>query len=65
MPNMDSIQLKTNELLIFQSGCHGNQVHITTWYKVDAYYPKNIYAKYRLKMTQDKGVIDVSLWLPW
>ena len=36
---MDSIQLKTNELLIFHSVCHGNQVPITAWYETDAYYP--------------------------
>ena len=52
IPNMNSIQLKTNELLVFHSGCHGNQVPIAARYEADAYCP-------------DERVIDVSLWLPW
>ena len=36
---MNSIQLKTNELLVFHSGCHGNQVPIATRYEADAYCP--------------------------
>ena len=30
---MNSIKLKTNELLIFYSGCHGNRVFIATSYQ--------------------------------
>ena len=26
--------------------------------------PRNLHTKYGLNMAQDKGVIDVSLWLP-
>ena len=37
---MNSIQFKTNELLMFHSGCHGNQVSIVTRYEADAYFPK-------------------------
>ena len=25
----------------------------------------NLHSKYQLNMAQDKGVIEVSLWLPW
>ena len=39
IPNMNQIELKTNELLMFHSGCHGNQVPIWTWYAADAYCP--------------------------
>ena len=35
--NMNSIQFKTNELLVFHSGCHGNQVPIVMGYEADAY----------------------------
>ena len=37
---MNTIQFKTNELLMFHSGCHGNQVSIVTRYEADAYCPK-------------------------
>ena len=40
MPNMGSIGLKTNELLINQCGCHGNLVTLATRYVADAYCPK-------------------------
>ena len=30
----------TNALLMFHSGCHGNQVSIATRYEADAYCPK-------------------------
>ena len=38
--NINSIRLKTNELLMFHSGCHGNQVSIATRYEADAYCPR-------------------------
>ena len=40
MQNMDSIQLKTKELLRFRFGYHGNQVTIVMRYGADAYSPK-------------------------
>ena len=39
IPHMNRIELKTNELLMFHSGCHDNQVSIGTWYDADAYCP--------------------------
>ena len=39
MPNIDSIQLKTKELLTYYCGCHGNLVNIATRYVADAYCP--------------------------
>ena len=40
MPHMDSIRLKTKELLTYDCGCHGNVVTIATRYVADAYCPK-------------------------
>ena len=40
MPNMNSLPLKTKELLRYHSGCHSNIVTIATVYVADAYYPK-------------------------
>ena len=37
---MDSIRLKTKELLTYYCGCHGNLVTIATRYAADAYCPK-------------------------
>ena len=37
---MNSIQFKTNELLMFHSGCHGNQVSIVMTYETGTYCPK-------------------------
>ena len=37
---MNLVPLKTNELLIYHCGCHGNIVTIATKYVADAYYPK-------------------------
>ena len=34
---MNRKELKTNELLVFHSGCHGNQVSIAMRYETDAY----------------------------
>ena len=44
---MNSIQFKTNDLLMFHSGCHGNQVLIVTRYEADAYYLKETQYKLR------------------
>ena len=40
MPNIDSIQLKTKELLMYHCGCYGNLITIATLYVADAYHPK-------------------------
>ena len=40
MPNVDSIWLKTKELLTYHYGCHSNLVTIATRYVADAYYPE-------------------------
>ena len=40
MPNVDSIWLKTKELLIYHYGCHGNLVTIATRYVADPFHPK-------------------------
>ena len=39
MPNMDTMQLKTKELLTYCCGCHGNLVTIATRYVADASIP--------------------------
>ena len=38
IPNMDSIQLKTKELLMYHCGYYGNLVTIATRYVADAYH---------------------------
>ena len=40
MANMISIGLKTNELLTYHCGCHGNLVTIATRHADDAYCPQ-------------------------
>ena len=40
MPNVDSIWLKTKELLSYHYGCHSNLVTIATRYVADAYHAK-------------------------
>ena len=40
MPNVDSIWLKTKELLTYRYGCHSNLVTIATRYLADACHPK-------------------------
>ena len=42
MPNMNSIQFKTHELLRYHFHCHGNLVTIATRYVADAYHHKDI-----------------------
>ena len=50
---MDSIRLKTKELLMYHCGCYGNLVTIATLYVADAYRPKEplyqIYIQYSLR----------------
>ena len=53
MPNMNRIELKTNELLMFHSGCHGNQVPIGTWYDADVCCPNE--PPYQIKTEYDLG----------
>ena len=62
---MNSIRLKAKELLRFHFGCHGNQVTIAMSYVADAYHPKEPHTICELNGSQNKGVIEVSLWLPW
>ena len=50
---MDSILLKTKELLTYRCGCRGNLVTITTRYVADAYHPKE--APYQIWTQGDKG----------
>ena len=40
MLKISSIGLKTNELLTYHCGCHGNSVTIATRYVANAYCPK-------------------------
>ena len=40
MPNVDSIWLKTKELLTYHYGCHSNLVTIAARYMADTYHPK-------------------------
>ena len=40
MLNVDSIRLKTKELLTYHCGFHGNLITIITRYVADAYSPK-------------------------
>ena len=47
---MNSIQFKTNELLMFHSGCHGNQVSIVTIKWMMPIAPINLHNKYELNM---------------
>ena len=42
MPNVDSIWLKTKELLTYHYGCHSNLVTIATRHVADAYHPKKL-----------------------
>ena len=55
----------TKELMRFHCGCHGNKVTIGMRYEAEPIVPLNLPTKHGLNMTQDKRVIDVSLWLPW
>ena len=48
---MDSIGLKTKELLTYYCGYHGNLVTIAMRYVADSYCPKESRAKYGLNMT--------------
>ena len=40
MPNMDSVHLKTKELLMYHCSFHGNLVAVALKYAVDDYCPK-------------------------
>ena len=40
MPNINSIHLKTKELLRYHCGFHGNLVAVALKYAVDTYCPK-------------------------
>ena len=51
MPNMNSTQPKTKQLVTYYCGCHGNLVTIATRYVADAYCPKEPHTKYGVNMT--------------
>ena len=55
---MDSIKLKTKELLTYHCGCHGNLVAIVTRYVADAYRltepPYQIWTQYDLRQRSYK-----------
>ena len=57
MPNMNSIQFKTHELLRYHFYCLGNLVTIATRYVADAYHHKEalylISTQYDLKTNPD------------
>ena len=40
MSNMNSIHLKTKDLLRYHCSCHGNVVAVAMKYTADAYWPK-------------------------
>ena len=63
MLDVDSIQFKRKELLIYHFGCHSNLVTIATRYVADTYHPKKVHTKYDLNRTQDKRVIYITLWM--
>ena len=59
MPHMDSIGYKTNELLTYYCGCHGNLVTIAMRYVADAYCPYQIWTQYNLRQrSYKKNVFD-------
>ena len=60
MPNIQPIELKTEELLTYLCGYHGNLVIIVTRYVADAIVPKKHHAKYEVNTTSDKGVIKLE-----
>ena len=55
---MDTIWLKTKELLTYHYGCHGNLGTIATRYVADAYCPKEppyqIWTQYNLRQWSNK-----------
>ena len=48
IPNMNSVRLKTKDLLTFHSGCHGSWVTIEARYVLMLIVPKNLHTKYEL-----------------
>ena len=61
LANMNTIQVNTKELMRLHSGCHGNLVAVAMLVYI---VTRKFHAKYELKATYDKGVIEVLLWLP-
>ena len=53
VPNVNLIQFKTKELLMYHCGCHGNLVSIATRYVADPYLPKEppyqIWTQYNIR----------------
>ena len=62
---MNSILLKTNELLSFHCGCYGNMVTIAAVYVADAFYPKEalcqIWTWYHLRQRSYYGITVVAM----
>ena len=62
---MDSIRLKTNELLMFYFGCYGNLVTIAMRYMADAYCPNEspyqIWTKYGLRLRNHYHITVVAM----
>ena len=58
MPNMDTIQFKTMELLTYHCGCLGKLVTMAMRYVADAYCPKEppyqIWTQYNLRQWSNK-----------
>ena len=55
----------TNVLLMFHSGCHGNQVSIETRYEADAYCPKEppyqMWTQYDLRIRSYEHITVVAM----
>ena len=68
---MKSIQLETNELLMYHCGCHGNLVTKATKNVADAYHPKEPPYQMCSVFLKTKEIIKVSIWFamatkfPW
>ena len=59
MSNVNSVALKTKELLRYHCGYHSNTVTIAN--RVMLIFPMKLCAKYELNTTLDKEIIEVSL----
>ena len=55
--DMDSIQHRTEELLTYHCGCHGNLVTIAMRYAADAFISKNLHSKYKLNTLKTKELL--------
>ena len=62
MLNVDSIWLKTKELLTYHYGYHSDLVTIAKRMWLMPIILRNVHTKYELSRTQDKRVIYITLW---